>query len=275
MAEEKSTAQYRDMLDIIFANRNKSYGAYELRRNYHKYLGRGLVFGLLFLTLLFLLPRILGLVSDALTALKPKVDVEVEMTTPDLETTPPPPPPPPPPTTPPPPVRASVQFTPPVQVEDTKEVLETPPPDEKDERSSGATTNTVQNEEIAPIEAEGIEAPPQVEVVVEKEKEYEAFEVNKMPSFPGGEAEMRKFLAENIKYPAIARENNIQGKVVLSFTVDKTGKITDIAVIRDIGGGCGKEAVRVVNEMPRWVPGEAAGNPVKVKFTLPVTFKLD
>jgi protein TonB len=81
-----------------------------------------------------------------------------------------------------------------------------------------------------------------------------------------------------VKYPAIARENGIQGRVVVQFVVEKDGKITDANVVRDIGAGCGEEALRVVNSMngmnQRWTPGKQRGKPVRVQFTLPVSFKL-
>ena len=86
---------------------------------------------------------------------------------------------------------------------------------------------------------------------------------------------MLKYLAENIKYPAIARESGIQGRVFLSFVVEKTGKITDMKVVKDIGGGCGKEAMRVVETMPNWKAGNQNGNPVRVRMNLPVLFKLE
>ncbi|HNL39860.1 MAG TPA: energy transducer TonB, partial [Saprospiraceae bacterium] len=119
-------------------------------------------------------------------------------------------------------------------------------------------------------ELEVVEQPKVVE-----EKTYEMFDIQKAPSFVGGEAELLKYLNQNIKYPPLARENNIQGVVALTFVVNKDGSVSDVKVVKDIGGGCGKEAVRVVENMPRWVPGEANGHPVKVRFTLPVRFRLE
>jgi protein TonB len=108
-----------------------------------------------------------------------------------------------------------------------------------------------------------------------EEKTYEMFDIQKPPSFPGGEQQLLKYLSENIQYPALARENNIQGTVVLTFVVGKNGNVTDVQIVKDVGGGTGKEAVRVVKAMPKWNPGEANGHPVKVRFTLPVRFKLN
>lgn len=108
-----------------------------------------------------------------------------------------------------------------------------------------------------------------------EQKIYETIDIQKMPEFPGGESEMMRFLIENLKYPAVAKENNVQGVVVLSFVVAKDGALSESKILKDIGGGCGKEAMRVVQTMPKWIPGEAQGVPVKVRYTLPVRFKLE
>ena len=96
----------------------------------------------------------------------------------------------------------------------------------------------------------------------------------KMPGYPGGESAMLEFLIKNIKYPPGAREINLTGTVYLSFIVSTTGEISNVKVLRGIGGGCEEEAVRVVKKMQNWNPGMQNGNPVNVEFTLPVTFKL-
>ncbi len=95
-----------------------------------------------------------------------------------------------------------------------------------------------------------------------------------MPKFPGGEAALMKYLANNVNYPAIAQENGITGRVVLRFVVNEDGEIENIEILRDIGGGCGSEAVKVVSNMPKWSPGLQSGKPVKVYYTLPFSFKL-
>ena len=132
------------------------------------------------------------------------------------------------------------------------------------------------NDEAAPTIEEN---PSELQVIEEpkvvEEKTYEMFDIQKPPSFPGGEAELMKFLNKNIEYPALAKENNIQGVVALTFVVNKDGSVSDVAIVKEIGGGCGKEAVRVVKSMPKWSAGEANGHPVKVRFTLPVRFRLD
>ncbi len=95
------------------------------------------------------------------------------------------------------------------------------------------------------------------------------------PCFPGGMENMYKFLAENLKYPSIAREANITGKVHISFVVEKDGRITDVRVLRGIGGGCDEEAARVISSMPRWTPGWHKGIPVRSLFNMPVKFVLN
>lgn len=98
--------------------------------------------------------------------------------------------------------------------------------------------------------------------------------VEKMPHFQGGEAALMKYLAAHIQYPEMAKENNIQGTVFISFVVEPNGNIDRVKVIRGIGGGCDLEAIRVVKNMPKWVPGKQRGKPVRVAFTLPVRFAL-
>ena len=111
-----------------------------------------------------------------------------------------------------------------------------------------------------------------VEEVVEEKQIFQV--VEEMPSFPGGDAECMRFLNKNIKYPTIAQENGIQGRVILQFVVNKDGSIVDVVVARSVDPYLYKEAVRVVNMMPKWKPGKQRGKPVRVKFTLPVTFRL-
>ena len=124
------------------------------------------------------------------------------------------------------------------------------------------------------VEIEIIAATPEVEE--EDEEEEEVFMiVENMPEFPGGQQAMMKYIAENIKYPVIAQENGIQGRVICQFVVEKDGKPSNIQVVRTSGdASLDKEAVRVIGTMPRWKPGKQRGKPVRVTFTLPVSFRL-
>ena len=120
-------------------------------------------------------------------------------------------------------------------------------------------------EEFVPVEV------PQEETVVEEE----IFTVvENEPEFPGGMEALYKYLGESIKYPQVAKENNITGKVYVTFVVEKDGSIANPRVLRDIGGGCGQEAIRVVKAMPKWKPGKQRGKAVRVQFNLPVSFNL-
>ena len=118
--------------------------------------------------------------------------------------------------------------------------------------------------------------PPVVKVEEEKESSQQIFMVvEEMPEFPGGQAALMSFIAKSIKYPVVAQENGIQGRVTCSFVVNKDGSIVDAEVIRGIDPSLDKEALRVINTMPKWKPGKQRGKPVRVKFTVPINFRLN
>lgn len=98
--------------------------------------------------------------------------------------------------------------------------------------------------------------------------------VESMPEFPGGAEQMMIFIAKNIKYPPMARESGIQGRVFVNFVVEPNGSVSNVKVLRGIGGGCDEEAIRVVETMPKWTPGRQRGKAVRVSFNLPVRFTL-
>ena len=115
--------------------------------------------------------------------------------------------------------------------------------------------------------------PPEIEE--EEIVEAEIFKVvEEMPEFPGGAAKMMEFIQKNIKYPMMARESDIQGRVFVNFVVEPDGTITNVTVMRGIGGGCDEEALRVVQSMPHWKPGKQRGSAVRCSFTVPIIFKL-
>ena len=112
------------------------------------------------------------------------------------------------------------------------------------------------------------EVPPAVE-------ETKIFEVvEQMPSFPGGDAALMQFLSKNIKYPVVAEENGIQGRVIATFVIERDGSITDVKVVKSVDPSLDKEAIRVLKSMPKWIPGKQNGSAVRVKYTVPVTFRL-
>jgi protein TonB len=113
------------------------------------------------------------------------------------------------------------------------------------------------------------------EVVEEEVSETEIFQiVEEMPSFPGGEGKLMEYVAKNIKYPQIARETGIQGRVFVGFVVEPDGSISNVKLLRGIGGGCDEEAMRVIKSLPKWKPGKQRGKPVRVSYQIPVFFKL-
>ena len=170
-------------------------------------------------------------------------EIEIQQTS--QETTPPPPP-------------------PPVQEVEVLNVVE------DDVETETIEINTEDDKDVEVI----IQAP--VEVKEEEEDEEVVFVVvETMPEFPGGQQALFKYLSENVKYPAIAQENGIQGRVICQFVVNKDGKIVDVEVVRSGGDpSLDKEAIRVIKSMPPWKPGKQRGKAVRVKYTVPVNFRL-
>ena len=161
---------------------------------------------------------------------------------------------------------------------------ETPPPPPPPAVQEVEVLNVVEDDvEVETIEinteddkdVEVVIAPP-VEAPVEEEEEEVIFMVvETMPEFPGGQQALFKYLGENVKYPVIAQENGIQGRVICQFVVNKDGSIVDVVVVRSSGEpSLDKEAIRVINSMPKWKPGKQRGKPVRVKYTVPVNFRL-
>ncbi|MDX9940658.1 MAG: energy transducer TonB [Bacteroidales bacterium] len=162
---------------------------------------------------------------------------------------------------------------------------ETPPPPPPPE----ASTELVIVDDDVEIEDEfmvDVEATVMTEVkeftpVVVVQEEEEISEeviftvVEDQPSYPGGEEARIRYLQENLRYPQMAREAGIQGTVFVTFVVERDGSVTDVRVLRGIGGGCDEEAVRVVQNMPRWNPGRQRGQPVRVQFNMPIRFVLN
>ncbi len=162
---------------------------------------------------------------------------------------------------------------------------ETPPPPEPEPTEVVTDLTVVENDaeienelgvvDMSENKAQNVEV---THVAVEEEEEVVEDEiftvVEQQAGYPGGAAEMYKFLRENIQYPSVARDNNIQGKVYVQFVVERDGSITNAVVKRDIGGGCGAEAVRVIKSMPKWSPAKQQGRTVRSYFLLPVNFGL-
>ena len=172
-------------------------------------------------------------------------------------------------------VKSSVAFTVP-EIKKDDEVKED---QEMKSQEDLAETNTA----IGAFTVEGNDETAEVKHVEEKiaepepvkEEETKVFDVvEQMPSFPGGPSALMQYLSSNIKYPVVAEENGVQGRVVCTFVVERDGSITDVRVIKSVDPSLDKEAVRVVKGMPRWIPGKQNGSAVRVKYTVPVTFRL-
>jgi protein TonB len=173
-------------------------------------------------------------------------------------------------------VKSSIKFTAPVIKKDN----EVRPEDMMKSQDEILSTNTA----IGAFDVTGNDEAGEVlkakeviatEPVKPKEEENKVFDVvEQMPSFPGGQGALMNYLNSNIKYPVIAEENGIQGRVVVQFVVGKDGSISNVHVVKSVDPSLDKEAVRVVKNMPRWIPGKQNGQSVTVRYTLPVTFRL-
>jgi len=249
--------------EMVFEHRNKAYGAYLIRKSYTRSTSKALLISLALFSFLVSLPVIVKLISGfELEQSEAPVEVTVELKEPpplDKNEPPPPPPPPPPPTI------ETVKFTPPVVVDRELEEEEQPPPQELlNETNVGVVTQ--EGDENA------TELPPEEPVDPDAGKIFTY--VEEQPTFPGGEAAMYEYLQRNIKYPALARENGITGRVFITFVVGPDGQIRDVKILRGIGAGCDEEALRVVKNMPPWKPGKQNGRAVNVQFNMPINFTL-
>ena len=258
--------------EIVFEHRNKDYGAYELRTTYTSTVNRAMWIGITLFVGLFLTSYIfaqqketagINVIVCTLDLLPPEAEKPLIEKIPEPE-----------------PVKPieqikSLEYVAPKVVENTLD--ETPPPTQDEIATAIISTKTQEGRDAESI-AEVPPAEPVTEVVkaTEIEEDNTAFlHVEMNPSFVGGTAEMYKFLSKNLKYPAQAQRQNIQGKVFLSFIVEKDGSITDVQVAKGIGFGCDEEASKAVKLMPKWIAGKQNGRNVRVRFTIPVIFKLE
>jgi protein TonB len=177
---------------------------------------------------------------------------------------------------PPPPLKTTVQFVPPkiAKDEDVHDEEQMKSQDEIQETKIQISvadvkgTNDKTGVDIAELREHKV-------IVEEKPVQDKPFvTAEQMPQFPGGETEMQKWIVANLKYPVVAQESGIQGRVTVRFVVSKTGAIEDVNVLRGIDPSCDKEAIRVIKAMPKWIPGKQNGVNVPVYFTIPVVFRL-
>lgn len=252
--------------ELVFQGKNKEYGAYQLRGESNRRHNRAMIIVTIIAVIGFSLPKLIEMatpkqkeINETVTSLSTLEEAEVKNDIKKEEVAPPPP------------LKSTIKFVAPVIAKD-EEVSD------KDEmKSQEELTNA--NVQISVADVKGVTGGTvdiadvkQAVAEVEPEKIWDVIE--QMPSFPGGDGELMSFLGKSIKYPVIAQENGIQGKVILGFVVTKTGAISDINVLRSLDPSCDKEAIRVVKLLPKWIPGKQNGENVNVRYTLPVVFRL-
>jgi protein TonB len=251
-------------LDIVFEGRNKLYGAYELRKSNNKTTMKSLVIGAVIFAFLVSIPMLASLIpnnSDDNAVLDQKITtVKLPPKQKPKENLPPPPPPP--------PKQDQVKFVKP-EVAKAEDVTEEPPKiEEIKEKKIGA--ETIKGDPDAEISVEPVGNGPVAEVIEEDKGIYSLTGIEQKPEFPGGIEKFYLFVGKNYQAP---EEEGLKGKVYVTFVVEKDGSLTDIKVVRDIGYGTGKEAIRVLNKCPKWLPGEQNGKKVRVLYSLPITIQ--
>ena len=263
--------------DIIFRNRNKSYGAYSLRTDYQRVINRALIIGIGAFGLAILTPIIWAKVE-----IRNREDVtarliDVVIPPPPVEVVPPVQPETPPPPQPEPQPVSMKRFVEPVIVEDDK-ATELPP--DQDDLSKAVNIGSEDKEGIdepIPVDdpdlGKGKQPAPPVDVEIE-EKTKEWIIVEQMPEYAGGLAALSKFLQKNLRYPNPASNAGVSGKVYVQFVVGQDGAISKVDILKGLGFGCDEEAQRVIKLMPHWSAGKQSGRAVAVKFTLPINFQL-
>jgi periplasmic protein TonB len=253
-------------LDIIFDNRNKSYGGYELRKHYNQRLGRSAAILLLFsgalVSFSFITSDKAGQLHPRTIAIAPKlIDITPPKQTPKLLEQPHP-------STPPQHIKTNL-FTPPVITDEPITPQQQMPPANTIAAPGPVTTaGDATGISDAPLSGAGAGTAIPQPVPVTKPLVW----VQQMPQFTG---DMGAYMNSHLNYPEAAGLAGIYGRVVIQFVVNEDGSVSDAKVVQGIGGGCDEEALRVVNGMPKWKPGKQNGIAVKVYFTLPISFRLE
>jgi protein TonB len=263
----------KEWLEVVFADKNKNYGAYQLRKGSPANTTRALVIGSAIFLFLFFAPKVYSLIKGAIPQEEQLKAQEIIVAQPppvDPKT------PPPPPVEPPPPKTDQVKMPPPIVKPDI-EVQDEPPTVEKLKEADPGQKDIKGDPTADIVIAEPVGEGPKREaaVAVDDNKVYDFVSIEKQPEYPGGLPKFYAYLSKAIKYPPMAQENNVQGKVFLSFVVERDGKLTDIQVTRGLGSGTDEEAIRVLKASPRWIPGIQNGKPVRVKYNINVNFTLN
>lgn len=269
---EKQTLLSADYLDIIYDQRNKAYGGYELRKHYNRRVGKACAFLLLGVSALAsfsFIPSGAGNIVEhphgpvVLTDVSIEPPKEVEKV--KLGTLPPPPPPP--------AVKTKVFIVP--------KITDDPVPDDKHMTENKNMHDAISGPSNNDVDSGNLSIGPPIinnkpgggpAVITESKPAEPVIWVPQMPQFNG---DMNDYISKHINYPEMARSTGVQGKVLVKFVVNEDGSVSNAAIARGIGGGCDEEALRIVRAMPKWKPGRQNGIPVKVYFTLPLSFEIN
>lgn len=254
--------------DLVFDQRYREYGGYELRTNSSKRHFRALLIaGMVFVLVVvapFLVKQILPKKAERDTKVRILTNIRLDVPKEDeiLKEVP----------LPPEPLRNTIKFNLP-EIKPDEQVAEEPPPSQKElaemKAAIGNTAFDKGTDDIAAPLANSENAK------IAGDSDVPLTHVDQMPQFPGGEREMLRFIKNNLRYPLAAQENNIQGTVILNFVVNREGRIINIKVVKGIGFGCDEESIKVLEKMPLWSPGKQRGQTVLVSFTMPIRFVLN
>ena len=262
MAKNKSEAPA--FLEIVFEFRNKEYGAYRLRKKHDRNLIIGILVGAIIMSTATIVPYLNAKASAHERVEREEIAVEItmdELQQPNEDFAPPPPPPPPP--------ADAVQqarYVPPVIVDSVR------PEDEMVFMTVDEIREEIVDREVT---EEIVVVATTTQVEVEDVEEMAPFiSVEEMPSFPGGEAALLKFISENVVYPDRAKENNIQGRVFVRFCVTARGTVNQASVVRGVDPELDAAALKVVSLLPAFSPGKQGGRAVPVWYNLPILFQL-
>jgi protein TonB len=268
---EKTQTNIANLDDLIFEGRNKNYGAYEIRRKYDTYLLLGLLFALSGFLLFTAGPVIWEMIKpEEIVEEQQIVTVDPKMIEPP-PINPKTPPPPPLPASPPPPKVSTVRFVPP-EVAPDEEIIEEDPPKQEELKEVVAGTETVQGDPEADPNELSLDQAGTGEVIGGGEEEAEVLFAEQDPVPPGGD--LTEYFVKNIKYPQKAINQDVEGKVFVTFVITSKGDVDDVKLLKGIGYGCDEEALRVVKAMPKWTPGKNNGREVKVRMNIPIVFRL-
>lgn len=265
--------------DIVFQGRNKVYGAYQLRRS----TGKRNIWAMVFVAAVAAVTYLgLAAYNSYQAAQKAKFEAEMEASlfetkkeakvekkteTPKVEQVQKVEK-----------VKSSIAFTPPVIKKDSevKPEEEMKTQDElKETKTAIGAFDVKGNDESGGTVLKAVEEIATPEPPKQEAEQNKVFDVvEQQPQFPGGMGALNQWLGSNIKYPAMAAENGIEGRVIVQFVVERDGSVSGVHVVRGVDSSLDKEATRVVAQMPKWIPGKQNGSAVRVKYTVPVTFRL-